>query len=605
MATSKNIKGSRTPQSARERVEFRMTPKGVIPNSISALQKLTIEPAMQAALTRSGTKLVVEMDAGGTRVLLADQRTNQLVGGPEDLQKLGTIRAFVNRERKEAAGIEAAKDVTQLAFLVEKVIKDYEPGFEMKPVDNSYAAALRPLHGGIKQLTDNLNKVLENTNENHKDVYGPELGRLFTGCVNAHTDVILELTRGGSIKGLMKERLFAHGVPEWVYSKLSARVFPLDRTGDIRRILFPTDPTKGLSLTLKEWRDDEFLIKQGPLLANSFLPYEFASDDELLRAITGIAAEVSLSNEENPQVAKLLSARMAVMPPVNEATEVIELGSKSKSAFKFPTPSTDTVQGAILALSTAMLRVYSANLQSADLVGDYYATIAPGAVRREDVTPTNNFYVQWGKAPNPSGVWSEAIKGGPSDLNLRQKVWRWIRTEMRLSEKAKGGQALAKCLELTPDGGLPKEGHNGGKIPDDDPNDLSLSLPDIGSRAASELAQPMIVGLILRPLKDTETPFWTEFQGRIFPPSVGKKQQQQGVALTPLTEQGKTLLMRVKKISPHVANRMLQWLRSFTDERLQLAAISVTNAEFDDIFSSSLDEETDAQSELDWAETEA
>jgi len=123
---------------------------------------------MSAALTRSGTKLVVELDAGGTRVLLADQRTGQLVGGPEDLQKLGTIRAFVNRERKEATAVEAARDVTQLAFLSEKLVKDSIDGFEMKPVDNSYGAALRPLHAALLQSQENINeseKTPPNSNE--------------------------------------------------------------------------------------------------------------------------------------------------------------------------------------------------------------------------------------------------------------------------------------------------------------------------------------------------------------------------------------------------------------------------------------------------------
>jgi len=237
---------------------------------------------MAAALARSGTKPVVKMDAGGTRVLPADQRTGQLVGGPEDLQKLGTIRAFVNREQKEATAVEAARDVTQLAFLGERILKDDLDGFKMKPVDNSYGAALHPY----------------------------------------------------------PESLLISGLP----------------------------------------------------------------------------------------------------------------------------------------------------------------------------------------------------------LQTRESV---------------------------------------------------------------ELNRPNKVVGLLRGLKDTEIPFWMKFQGKVFPPAVGKKRQPVGMALTPLSPQGKQLLSRVKQISPYVSGRMLSWLRSFSDERLQLAAISVTNAEFDDIFSSQLEGEEQAESELDWAEQEA
>jgi len=583
-----------------------MTPKGIIPNSISVLQKLILDAAMSAALTRSGTKLVVEMDAGGTRVLLADQRSGQLVGGPEDLQKLGSIRAFVNRERKEATAVEAARDVTQLAFLSEKIVKDSVPGFEMKPVDNSYGAALRPLHAALLSSQENWKKVSENTSETKRDVYEPELKRLFTGVANAYTSVIAALTEGRSIKGLLKERLFEEGVPDWVHSRFTAKTFALDRTGDLEKIFFPTDPTKGLALSSKEWRNDGFLAKQGPLVKFSNLAYELINDDELLRSITGIAADVSLKDEENPLVAKLLAAKLVVMPPAEDADRVIELGSKSKSGFKFPTPSMDTVTGSIIALSTALLRVYSANLQSVDLVGDYYATIAPGAVRREDVTPTNNFYVQWGKAREPSRVWKSVVVGGGRDMSLRACLWRWIRIELRLSEKASAGKALACALMLNEDGTIPKNGvGNDRLVLPDDPHSLMLSDVPPQDRSPEELVKPNKSVNLLRDLKDTELPFWTKFQERVFPPAVGKKRQPVGMALTPLSPQGKLLVSRVKQFSPYVAGRILSWLRSFSDERLQLAAVSVTNAEFDDIFSSHIEDEDEAQSELDWAEQEA
>jgi hypothetical protein len=577
-----------------------------MPNSISSLQKLILDAAMSAALTRSGTKLVIEMDAGGTRVLLADQRTSQLVGGPEDLQKLGTIRAFVNRERKEATAVEAARDVTQLAFLAEKVSKDETPGFVMKPVDNSYGAALRPLHAALLITEENRKKVSDNTSEALRGVYEPELKRLFVGIGNAYTDTIAALTQGRSIKGLLKNRLFAEGVPEWVHSRFTARTFSLDRIGDLEKIFFTTDPTKGLALSVKEWRDDEFLSKQGPLLEASNLVYTFVNNNELLRAITGIADTIPLDEEENPQVAKLLGAKLVVMPPVRDAARVIELGSKSKSGFKFPTPSMDTVTGSMIALSTALLRVYSANLQSVDLVADYYATIAPRGVKREDVTPTNNFYVQWGKIREPSQIWALAIRGGGRSMSLRTSVWRWIRMELRLSEKAVAGKALARALLLNEDGTAPTKGVGSNHlILQDDPEKLELVSPSPLERDPEELVKPNKSVNLLRDLKDTELPFWNEFQERVFPPAVGKKRQPVGLALTPLTPQGKQLLSRVKQISPYVATRMLSWLRSFSDERLQLAAVSVTNAEFDDIFSSLDEEEEDAESVLDWAETEA
>jgi len=577
----------------------------VLPTSIGDLSRLTLDAAMKAALTHASAKLVVEMDAGGTRVLLADNRTSQLIGGPEDLQKLGSIRAFVNRERKEAAGVEAVKDVTQLAFLANKVVKEEQPDFEMKPVDTSYGAALRPLQAALQTMVENRKRVEENTST-AKEAYWPEFRRLTAGIGNAYAATMLALSMGQSIRGVLQKELFEQGVPEWVHTRLISRSFNLERTGDLSKVFFPGDPTKGLALSVKEWRNEDFVRKQGEfLMGNSLLAHTLINDDELLRAITGIAEEISLDDEENPLVAKLLKAKLVVMPPVSTADNVIEIGSKSRSGFKMPNPSMDTVTGAIVALSTALLRVYAANLQTVDLVGDYYATIAPGAVRRQDVTPTNNFYVQWGKASNKNEVWLQAIKGGPTDLHLRKKVWRWLRTELRLSEAAEAGKALALALELKPNGCLPTGGHTDGII-DTNRDGESATLTEIPTgRSQQEVEKVALATSLLRPLRETEIPFWLEFQERVFPPKGGKRSQPVGLALTPITPQGKALLVRVKGLSPYVAERMHSWLRSFSDERLQLAAIRVTNAEFDDIFSSAYDADDDAESTLDWAETEA
>jgi len=353
---------------------------------------------MKAALTHAGAKLVVEIDAAGTRVLLADSRTSQLIGGPEDLQKLGTIRSFVNRERKEAAGVEAAKEITQLSFLAQQVAKEKQQDFVMKPVDSSYTAALRPLRVALDQLIENEKRVGENSSTNARSLFEPELKRLFHAAQAAYLDVITELVLGKSTKGLLQQRLFDRGVPEWVHTRLVTKTWTLGHTEELGKFFFPGDPIKGLALSVKEWRNEEFVAQQRLLVDNSRLIYTLINDDELIRAITGLSGEISLDSEENPVVSKILKTKVVAMPIATNADKVIDLGSRVRSGFKFPNPGMDTATGAIVALSTAVLRLYSANLQSVDLVDEYYATIVPGAVKRQDVTPTNNFYVQWSKA---------------------------------------------------------------------------------------------------------------------------------------------------------------------------------------------------------------
>jgi hypothetical protein len=599
MAQSRNNVSRTFPGASRP--EFRVTREGVSPTSISSFGKLILDAATRAALTHAGAKLVVEIDAGGTRVLLADQRTGQIIGGPDDLQRLGSIRTFVNRERKDALGIEAAKETTQLAYLAEQVCKVDTPDFVMKPVDTGFAAQLRPFHGILKILDENTKILDANTSQSGKQDYEPHARRLIVGIGNAYTEVIAVLTGGGDIKGLLRERLFANCVPDWAHGKFTTKLNNFGRTEEWHKLFFPQDPMKGLALTMKEWRDDDFVVAQGLLTSASTLINQLVSDDELVYSLTKIKETISLKDESNLLVEKLLRVKLNALPVVENPDHLIDFGGRSRAGFKFPTPSMDTPSGAMIALSTAVLRIYSANLQSVDLVSDYFATIVPGEIKPLEISPTNNVYVQWGNAKLYKNVWEKVIKGGLDDMSLRADVWRWIRTELRLSEKGKAGVSLANALLLEEDGSVPEKGTTHGIINNDDASRDALALDPPSLPGEVVLPTNKMLGL-LRPLSETEIIHWKDFQLRVFPPSGGRKKVPVGLALTPLTTPGRHLVNRVKLISPYVAERMLSWLRSFSDERLQLAAVKVTNAEFDNLFSSLQTEEVDDAQSEDWAD---
>lgn len=583
---------------ARKKLQFRDTRLGVMPNTIDAFSRLTVDAATKAALTQAGAKLTVEIDTAGTRVFLADQRTGSLIGGPEDLNRLGGIRAFVNRERKDVQGVQAAKEVTQLAFKAHLLMASMSPGYQQIPLEPSYGAAVRPLLSVVATINDNMKKLRENTNPNLREIFEPQLKAFFTKLRNAYYRLILIHTSGQGTKGKLAELLFDAGIPEYVSSRLTNRSLVLDRSQELARVLFPSDPSKGLSLTLKEWRSEEFRNKVGlQLLGSSNLVTELATNDKFLRVITKIDDSISLDDETNPSVAKLLKCRIGVIPPMRDCRYVIEPASKTRAGWKFPSPSMDSIPGAISALSTAVLRMYSANMQSVDLVGDFYATIVPGAVSRAAVSPTNNFYVQWGNAKDPNGLWLDHVLGG-STGDRRQNVWRWLRTEMRLSEKAEGGKALASALLLNEDGSPSSEKQtirrrvsfvdpakpDTKQYRDEEKEVYPLLEKPADTTAVSDLGEPKID--LQRELSAEEIPLWQKFQKEIFP---SKKKGKKVVAtlgntLTRLTPEGKSLVEEISVLSPDLADRMRQWLRGFADDRVQRAAVKLANASFDELF---------------------
>jgi hypothetical protein len=277
----------------------------------------------------------------------------------------------------------------------------------------------------------------------------------------------------------------------------------------------------------------------------------------------------------------------------------------------------DSIQGAMNALSTALMRLYSANMQSVDLVGDFYATIVPGSVSRAAVSPTNNFYVQWSNAPNPDKVWADHICGGRM-ADQRENVWRWLRTEMRLSEKAEGGKTLATALYLGEDGKHLVEHKviEEREVEETDPKDPNkkvmvkkrfcigykpLELPATKARASSISSEEEKLDLLKEP-SPAELPIWKEFQKATFPSrkKTGKnKRVALGNTLTKLSPEGISLCEEIENLSPHLAERMRIWLRGFSDMRIQRAAVKLAFASFDELFieeSKDSDEESDEES---------
>jgi len=613
MATSIPAKGAAN--STRNRLSFRNTRTGdVLPSSIDSFSRLTVDPATKAALTAAGAKLTVEIDAAGTRVFLADQRNGTLIGGPEDLSKIGGIRAFVTRERKDASGVEIAREIAQIAYRASNAMMHENPAYVQGALESSYGAAVRPLLLVIEKLAQNQRKLEENTNPTLRATFEPMLKSFFIGIKNCYFRLILAHTVGQNKKGLLADLLFDEGIPEYVHSKLTNQSLVLDRSQELARVLFPADPSKGLSLTLKEWRTQPFKQKLGlQILGLSALVSRVANHDGLIRTICKIDGTIDLGDETNPSVGKLLKCRLHVVPPMRDTRYVIEPGSKTRAGWKFPSPSMDTIQGAIASLSIAIMRVYSANLQSVDLIGDYYANIVPGAVSRAAVTPTNNLYVQWGNAPNHDKEYFAHLDAEENGI-ARQNVWRWIRTEMRLSEKAEGGKALAAALCLKETGeplGLRKRQVS---VEEPDPSDSTKTVTVVKDeefypslpRCTAQIrvrkrVEPTLPFNLLAKITPAEVPLVSEFQKRTFPRKVGKKKvAPSGGNLSRLTQEGVELTEEVEKISSSLADRMRSWLRGFSDARVQRAAAKLAMASFDELFlNESNDSEKDEASDDD------
>jgi hypothetical protein len=581
----------------RAKPSFRNTRLGVLPASIEHLSQLTVDPPTKVALTAASVKLTVEIDAAGTRVYLADQRTGQMVGGPEDLSKLGGIRAFVTRERREASGIEIARVITEIAYRASQKLATGTQGYQQKALESSYGATVRPLLSTLERLEANRVKLSDNTNGKLRSQFEGYLEEMFVRIRNAYYRHILLLTKGESKKGQLADQLFYYGVPEYVHTKFTSQAFVLERSQELARVLFPQDPSKGLALTVHEWNSVAFLKLQGDyILRASAVVRQLIGNEKLVREITRLDPAIALTDESNPVVSKILRARVHVVPPMMDPVYVTEPGSKLRGGWKFPSPSMDSPAAAMSALGYAILRVYSANLQSVDLVGDFYHTIVPGSVSRQSLSPTNNFYVQWANSKHDNSAWKSVLTAPAANDNLRVALWRWIRMELRFSEKGSAGQALALALRLDSEAKPVKVKRQVVREQSPGPdgkqraaiNEEVLELPDLELPLwpLKSVKEPQGSDNLQLPIGPVEIPLVDKFQRDVFPKQrkVKNKVAQSSANLTKLGPVAKRLIESVEELSPTLASRMSSWLRGFSDERLQAAASKLALAQFDELF---------------------
>jgi len=565
-------------QSARAKAQaFRITNTGdIIPSSIDVLSRITAEPSMKAAMTSASIKLVVEIDAAGTRVFLADQRTSQIVGGSEDLQRIGGIRAFVNRERKESTALESSDTINRVAYLANVYWQAKEQGYTQMPLEASFNAAVKPILVTLDKLKVNESKLDENKNLTNRTLIEGYLRSQFRRIKKSYFEHIAALAKGEAQKGHLAKVLFDNGVPDYVHTKLINNNLVLDKTQEITRVLFPADPSKGLTLTFAEWRDDTFLAKQGTIVSTSLNVKALVDDDKVIKALCRFDDSVDLDDETNASVMLARKGKLYVVLPHEDRRYITSAGAKVKSnGWKFPAVNMENPRGAVSALGLAMLRVTAANLQTVDLVKDFYAFICPGAIKPAEISPTNNLYAQWEKSLSGEGKCERhwlLTTGLDTTVGSRRKFCDWISTELRLTAGGSTRKRVFAALEIDKD--LSTAQSDAGVDPPTDIKVDVITVPDIPENLN-----------FARDLQPAEVPLAKQFRDNVFgAPKTKRQGRLPNAALTPLTRHSIALLERVGRLSPYLKTSLTAWLRGFSDARVQTAAARLAIASFDELF---------------------
>jgi len=543
--------GPRAPNRGRNSsTEIDPTKIGSITLNRDAIQALTIAQA----------KVQVTISAGGTTAVLISEETGKQIGGLDDLAKLLGLRAFVAKEKKTSASSELQDEILVAAYRASEKAKAIDPTFVQKKLDNSFVLAARP-YKALVSVVDGKEKAIKENYHDESDEYRKILIFYCEQIKEAAVRVLTAMVQGKKEKGLMEAFLLELGVPTYVRNKLQLKSLVITKDMDLSRILFPQDPSKGLSLTVAEWQSQSFVRKQGWLMRNNEAPMRILQNPELVLELVGMSQE-DFQNAEDPRVQRVKKLRILVIPPFEDHKRVLEPLSRSNfRGFGLPSTAMDQSKDRLANLCAVFMRAYAFSVRMAETIPDFFDRVSPvGTISRPDE-----------KLGNYAKQMLDAIDDG-TEISLYPKLrllepldplMAWIDRECKIIPGGDLHKKIKTALE-TRGGGTAEM--------------ISLFSTTTAKTvvASVDLVSPLSTGAE----KDAYKSFRNDALSLKEKTAKGRK----SVASTVLSRGAKTFLKNVAREHSHVlAQSMEAYFRGFYSEAIQAAAVRIAEARFDDL----------------------
>lgn len=542
-------------------------PRGTLPRALrsneidpSKIGSITLNRDAIQALTIAQAKVQVTISAGGTTAILVSEETGRQIGGLDDLAKLLGLRSFVAKEKKASASSDVQEEILTAAFRVSEQEQAADTNFKQKKLDNSFVVAARPL----RTLANTVNTHVGNLNGNYHEE-SQEYGKLLQGYCVGITDAIAitlgKMVRGEKEKGVMESSLLERGVPTYVRNKLQLKSLAITKDMDLSRILFPQDPSKGLSFTLAEWRSGTFVKKQGFIMRNNEALIRILNDNSLVQELVGMTA-VEFANKEDPRVQRVMKTRILVVPPFADHKRVLEPLSRSNfRGFGLPQTAMDASRDRLSNLCAVFIRAYAFSVRMAETIPDFFDRITPvGTIKAPDDKLGN-----YAKQLLDSTENKVEIKLLPI-LQLTEPIrplMEWIDRECKIIP----GGDLHKKIEAT------LSLHGGGT-----PGRLSVFTNEVPK---ARLARVDMISAIST---GTEKDKYKAFQKDALSIKDKSARGKKTIASSVLSKKAKTFLKTVARDhSPMLAVSMEAYFRGFYSEDIQSAAVKIAEARFDDL----------------------
>jgi hypothetical protein len=534
------------------------------------------------ALTLAQASVQVTISAGGTQAILVSVVDGKMIGGVDDVAKLMSLRSFVTREKKTSASSETREQMVTAAYRISNTEK-LKPGYEQKTLDNSFVVAAKPLQSMVENVRSHQRSIKENFGTS--DEYKKLLTVFCRMTEKVLVDVIAAMVRGEKEKGLVDDLSLQHGLPAHVRNKLVGKSLAMTKDMDLSRVLFPADPSKGLALSVKEWRSKGFLEKLGPLMVNSEMIATVIQEDDLFLELIGMTAE-QFANIEDPRVQRILKMRILVVPPFEDHKRVLSLLEKQNfRGFGLPATAMDQSKDRLANLCAVPMRAYAFSVRMAETIPDYYDRIFPkGTIKAPDEKLGN--YAKQALGALEKGINCDLIPIIRGEKKA-SAMMAWICRECKIIPNGDLYKKIADTLSY-----------------DDDDDGLELD----NNHALTELRDPPkpVADIVTRRVVGSESAAIMDFEKAVFAfKGKSENKKRQSTAASVLTSEAKRFLKHVaREHSVALAESMETYFRGFYSSAIQVAAVRIAHARFDEFDEEPIVDESEEESSDDDEENE-
>jgi len=579
---------------------FQATPKNAKPakdkteakviinaNFVRRFAEARMDPDFTVILGHVQGKLSFTADASGaTGAVIEHSKTGEMLGTAADIIKIASLNSGINEQRKAAQKESVNADFKKLIFALKEqtAVEDalYVPGI----IPKSFMDIYRPLKSQMKVLSENVTKLRELSVEANSlsAAVKSHVEANYIRINNAVFEFLSYRFKGGDSRKV-NDFLFDRGVPIWTFHKLAdAKVTIPNLAFQYAQFYFPTDITKGFSLSFKEVRTQTFCDAQLGMLKNNEVLISFFANDGIIRTFVNLGPDDVLDFEEEP-FAGLANIPILMLPPLYDLTEILATASsKSGKALAWNTITTLSAKTNLRFLGTLFKRLFYFSFPAVDRQVGIIQSLVPGFIydaARRDVRILEQLKT-WVEQPERT-----------VDEKLSLQIWR--RNIFRGPAKERMNIALCCLLQIS-EAANPVEYrtlHAWSPRGNQDIITLVRAIPNGMINAVDKYSQLKERAEAINP-NDRVVEDWVKrhFDAKLKTLSdkdEKRLEQQQQRSMNALGTFGRSFVSALNRKDSVLAEKIETYLKSFMTEQISDAVARVLHTRYQHFFGTALD----------------